>query len=528
MKKNKLKGFLLLVSLCSALFFVGCNSEDDETKKENVPFSVTAADPLAFAVEGESKLIALRGSDPWVATSNASWLKLSQTSGNESCEIIATAETHDGDDVRNAEVEIKCGNNVKTVNVVQYGVKPVLIVDTNRRGMNCFAGELVVNVTSNTDYNIEVESEGDWLVEKKTKAIGETRHTFVYGATTPERSAKIKVSYNGGEVIKEIPVIQYKSRDKEVNVILNPVRPTYIDIVVLGDGFTPDDNVIGGAYEKEATKIIDYMFSIPPMNGYKDYFRVSLVYANSVDRGADDAPDTGEAPVNLKNTVFDAHYGAGGIERLLIFSNLKRNVIYEYVACATSQPTERTIILGVVNDKRYGGSGGLFAVTSLNSSSSEVMLHEIGHIFGLADEYVDEEYAALNNITIEKAKNKPNVDITGDLEQIKWKHFIGLNGYTESAFEGGFYLEKGVWRPWDMSIMCSPLQLFNAASREQIAKDIYKRVGESYSLNEFLKKDVPPILPKPANVRSVFRNFVMPVPLEVYVHPKDLPNRTNN
>ena len=48
----------------------------------------------------------------------------------------------------------------------------------------------------------------------------------------------------------------------------------------------------------------------------------------------------------------------------------------------------------LVNDPRYGGSGGSVAVAS--ASAPEIALHELGHSFaGLADEYVDNDIPAL-------------------------------------------------------------------------------------------------------------------------------------
>ena len=295
--------------------------------------------------------------------------------------------------------------------------------------------------------------------------------------------------------------------DGTVKSLLRSPKPSPTKIVFLGDGFIAADNVDGGFYDSKVAELYNFIFSIQPFAEYKEYFSVYKVYADSADRGAKKNPGD-----STPDTAFNSTYNYyEGIDRLLVARDIDK--AEKYASLAVSNPH---IIIMVVNDTKYGGSGVPFAVTSVNASAKEILIHEIGHMFTLADEYVDEQYRQNNNgITLEDAKSKPNVDVTNNLSLIKWKHFIGLSGYSDNAWEGGYYFASGVWRPTEHSIMESWIRMeFNAISRETIVKKIIQDAGETYSLENFLSRDKPPVNLRRAAVSG--SDNPMPVPLEVY------------
>lgn len=122
----------------------------------------------------------------------------------------------------------------------------------------------------------------------------------------------------------------------------------------------------------------------------------------------------------------------------------------------------------------------------------KVMAHELGHLFGLGDEYIDEAAAALYGIDYFREMDYPNIDTLADESKVKWNHFIGLEGYESvGVFEGAFFHETEFYRPELNSIMNlkgADLK-FNAPSREAIVKRIYGIIGLEYSFEEFLLKD---------------------------------------
>ena len=295
------------------------------------------------------------------------------------------------------------------------------------------------------------------------------------------------------------------SSDSNVKTLKKSTKSSPTNIVFLGDGFIAEDMVDGGVFDKRVAEFVDYIFSIQPFKGYGEYFSVYSVPAISEQRGAKSTP-TASSP----RTLFSSTYNYMGIERLLVVQNTSK--VSEYARRATANPH---VIVVIVNDTKFGGSGGQFAVSSVHPASKEVLIHEIGHIFTLADEYVDEQYRQAAKITLEDAHKRPNVDVTNNLSQIKWKHFVGLAGYSDKAWEGGFYFERGVWRPTEHSIMRSyAIMEFNAISRETIVKIVLKNAGETYRLEDFLKRDVAPTRLEKTISESL--GYPMPVPVEFY------------
>jgi hypothetical protein len=81
-------------------------------------------------------------------------------------------------------------------------------------------------------------------------------------------------------------------------------------------------------------------------------------------------------------------------------------------------PAHDAIVL-MVNDSEYGGSGGIYAVASMNTWAAEVVTHEFGHsLAGLGDEYED-PYPGFVFADV-----FPNVSPTADREALKWTEWV--------------------------------------------------------------------------------------------------------
>ena len=87
----------------------------------------------------------------------------------------------------------------------------------------------------------------------------------------------------------------------------------------------------------------------------------------------------------FRDTALDSFYFCGAIQRLICVNSTKVNGVLSRTALAANA---RELILVIVNDTEYGGSGGSVAVSSIHPAAVEIILHELGHSFGLlADEY---------------------------------------------------------------------------------------------------------------------------------------------
>jgi len=249
-----------------------------------------------------------------------------------------------------------------------------------------------------------------------------------------------------------------------------------IDVVVLGDGYTASEMAI---YAADAETFIAGLFGQEPFLEYESYFNVFRVDVVSSDSGADH-PSRGV----YKDTALDAAYDCSGITRLICVNTTKVNEVLNRSLPAS----QRELVIVLVNDPEYGGSGGAVAVTSTHSSGVEIVLHEVGHSFGLlADEY-DSSPPACNN-TVEPAQ--ANVTRETNRNLIKWNAGGGPPaGWIELSqpvptpvltpgvglFQGAKYCTTGLYRPTTDSKMRSLGRPFGPVNVEQLIKRIYNAV----------------------------------------------------
>jgi hypothetical protein len=215
------------------------------------------------------------------------------------------------------------------------------------------------------------------------------------------------------------------------------------NIAVLGDGYRTEDQA---KLTTDAQEIIGYLFGVTPIKQYEKFFNVKLVHVVSNQNGADDGTAGGD-----RDTALDAYFGCGGIDRLLCVNDGKVATI-----AATDVP-EHNFAIVIVNDEKYGGSGGPVVACSANDSSFEVMAHEVGHSLArLADEYSYEGNQP--PCSEEQDCSEANVTLRSSRDQIKWRDWIegptpiptpddaSYEGVV-GLFEGARYTPMGVYRP---------------------------------------------------------------------------------
>ena len=245
-----------------------------------------------------------------------------------------------------------------------------------------------------------------------------------------------------------------------------------LDIVLLPDGFTETEK------EKfmEACKMwSDALFSYAPFTQNKNRINIRAVWAPSKEKGID-KPGIGKWVENLLGTRFFTF----GSERYQMTEEFQK--VRDGAACA---PYESIFIL--TNTDKYGG-GGIYNFYGLGSAgktgrTGEVYVHEFGHsLMGLGDEYIEKGNTVSALYPEGKEPWEANltrfVDFNG-----KWEDKIAegtqipttvAEGSTEKdwvigAYEGGGYLEKGVYRGWPECMM-KALTEFCPICQEAISK----------------------------------------------------------
>lgn len=187
-----------------------------------------------------------------------------------------------------------------------------------------------------------------------------------------------------------------------------------IVFLILGDGFQATEQSL---FDEKANELMNYILDTDPYSDMKQYMNFYSVNVISNESGA--ATNTNA----LKDTYFQCSYNFYyNIERLLAPTNSDK--VYEI---ADYYVPDYDCILMLVNDERYGGSGGSIATASINESSFEIMLHEMGHsIGGLSDEYwAGTQYA----------HESENMTQISDPAKVPWSDLIGIDGIGVYPYE---------------------------------------------------------------------------------------------
>jgi len=235
--------------------------------------------------------------------------------------------------------------------------------------------------------------------------------------------------------------------------------------VILAEGYTETQQE---KFSSDTERLISDFFSVSPWKDYQKAINVYTIFAPSDDPGADH-PSEGI----YADTAFDATYDTYGISRLLTVNESK-------ALQAAAQVPQFDVVIALVNDTRYGGSGGTVIAASLHEASNEILLHEAGHLVGhLADEYTT-PYPGFP-----AGDSEPNVTYETDPGKIKWQHWIDPEtplptpeSDIESVglFEGARYLSEGIFRPKYTCRMKSLNQPYCPICREAIILSIYSYV----------------------------------------------------
>jgi IgA peptidase M64 len=269
-------------------------------------------------------------------------------------------------------------------------------------------------------------------------------------------------------------------------IVNNGPNTNRVNAVFLCDGYTAGAQLTT-TYPAHINTMLTHMFNQgeEPFVRYKNFFNVHRVDVVSNQSGADVAPEN-----IFRDTALDARYYFDGVtERLLYVSDAKANAALTNGVGGAFTTHMRLV---TVNDTRYGGGGGTWAVyAGGNGQAPEVALHELGHSFsGLADEY--------GGPGTYGGGEPSELNVTINSAGTKWSQWLGYNQPvigTIGAYQGGRYFDAGIYRPSQNSKMRSLGRPFDAISREKIILDIYAKVDP---LDAWLPNALP--LMDPANL----------------------------
>ena len=319
----------------------------------------------------------------------------------------------------------------------------------------------------------------EWQTTEEAK---HTTRTFSETVTFPFPIKTVKVEfYSRNRLNEPVKKFEYeidpenyfiKSERKEqfdtVNVVSSGDPSVKVDIVIIPDGYTQNEMK---KFKSDCKRFAGYLFNCSPYKENKDKINIRGVLAPSRDSGTDiPAEDV------WKNTIVNTTFYTFDLERYLMTTDNKtlRDI-------ASNVPYDQIYIL-VNSDKYCGGSiYNLYSVcTSDNKYGEFVFTHEFGHGFAfLADEYYTSDVAYQDFYSLDVEPLEPNITTLVNFEA-KWKDLViggtpiptpSSSEYNDKvgAFEGGGYVENGVYRPMqDCSMKSIVVDKFCPVCRQAI------------------------------------------------------------
>ena len=255
-------------------------------------------------------------------------------------------------------------------------------------------------------------------------------------------------------------------------VVDNGPDSNRVVFVVFGDGYTQEQME---RYHRDVdTIIVKYFFSMEPFKTYKNFFNIYRFDTTSVDSG------TYTSPEYKPNTVFGSSVVIGGGTASASLENgaLLTTLANRYV------PAYTKIFCMINYHKRAGGAGPTIAAfTRGDGNNYQTALHEMGHCFGLVDEY------SLGAPGIAHI-NAPNAAGYADtaIETLKWKDWLtpgvpiptpseGFTyDYSVGVFAGAVY-SNDCYRPESYCMMGNATNSFCRVCTEWITLKLHEKIS---------------------------------------------------
>lgn len=387
----------------------------------------------------------------------------------------------------------------------------------------------ILRAPANNDWS--VKSKPGWITVTPSSGTGKTEVTVTFSEMSASVASKMvvevthptyasstaKKSLNGraGEIVFSLDGKDYttsmtveqfdcKYGDGDVVQLNTATKGKGVNIVFLGDCYDAAD-IAAGNYMADIEEAMGDYFNIEPYKTYRDWFNVYAAVGVSDDSG-----------MGTLNTIKDAKFGSTFGEKKIVQPDMATCFDYACKAPINGNLAQTLIVL-VENTAEYGGITFMYgdgtAVACCPKSGDAypydfrgIVQHEAGgHGFGkLADEYIYHN-AFISTCTCtdgcghvgDLLSNKKrgwyrNLELTGNMNEVGWSHFIFHPKYSDvvDVYEGGYFHTRGVYRSEPTSCMNNNIPYYSAISRQAIVERIMEYAGETFSLDDFIAKDV--------------------------------------
>ena len=345
------------------------------------------------------------------------------------------------------------GSEVSLINPFDYGEQHFRIIDSA-------TGRLIYKNNYCTLFNEwQTTPEATMTVRSFPESVvfPEPKQDFTIEIYARNKTSKVwEKKYTQNVDVDDYNILPGKKPYESVDIHIGGTIAHSLDIVLLPDGFTAAEK---DKFLASCLMWSNALFKYSPFTENRHRINIRAVWAPSNEKGID-KPGIGKWVDNLLDTRFYTFNS----ERYQMTEEFQK--VRDVAACA---PYESIFIL--TNTDKYGG-GGIYNFYGLGSAgetgrTGEVYVHEFGHsLMGLGDEYIEIGNTVSALYPVGKEPWEPNltrfVDFNG-----KWENMIEEgtpipttieNGskpedWKIGAYEGGGYLEKGIYRGWPECMM---------------------------------------------------------------------------
>ena len=353
-------------------------------------------------------------------------------------------------------------NNCKDKEVILPVIEEVKAVETD---YNFFTDKPNPKYTFSSNKSGELKLSGDCEIENKPEVkLGENEIIFDELASGLYDNCELWIVDEDNKESNHLKLTTFSVFNiLGVEQVKGRADGKGVDYVIIGDGFQKHEMAL---FREKADEFIEHILNYDPiLSKQQGAWNIHLIDLVSKESGGDYSGGTPE----LVNTGLDSYFNCYDIPRLLCVNQSKVNFIVNKVVPQFDK------VLVIVNSETYGGAGGDYATASINYMGKEVAIHELGHSFaGLGDEYV---YGKTDIPTTEPWE--VNLTINNNHETVKWKHWLHKDHVD--IFEGGGYLEYGVFRPTLTSLMKDLGQPFYEINLEGWSLSLYRMAGTYFS-----------------------------------------------
>ncbi len=207
--KSFINLFNVAAVLCMALLF-SCENSDDLSGKG----ILLSEDSLEVSFSGESSVpaqVSFTAYQSWDASTTASWLTISPSSGNAGNFIVSvSADSNETDESRSTTIDFSSGGTVTSLDVNQSKIN-VLILDQSEFSIDGLENEVAVEFTTNNSFEVLISSnDQEWVSLVETKATEDYTRTFLIAAntTTLTRSTSITISNSDLGISETVTITQ--------------------------------------------------------------------------------------------------------------------------------------------------------------------------------------------------------------------------------------------------------------------------------------------------------------------------------